>query len=79
MKTITKHFDAGSWVVIVTTLILFAVALFLMGLCHDLLLKAGVLLVSVKLILMAYKNGVSTDRLQSKLDEIHAPLECLKL
>ena len=79
MKTITKHFDTWSWVVIVTTLVLFAVALFLKGMSHDLLLEAGVFLVSVKLILMTYKNGASTDQLKSKLDEIHATLERLKL
>ncbi len=50
------HFDTGSIVVIVTTFILFAMALFSKGLGHDLLLEAAVFLVSVKLILMAYKN-----------------------
>ncbi len=71
MKVIQKHFDVGSWLVIVVTLALFIVALFIKGFTHDLLLEAGIFLVSVKLILMTYKNGAATDALQRKLDEIH--------
>jgi len=41
---------------VIITFVLFAVALFAKGFTHDLLLEAGVLLVSVKLILMAYRN-----------------------
>ena len=67
-----QHFDAWSWLVILITLGLFVVALFAKGFTHDLLLEAGVFLVSVKLILMTYKNGVRADALQQKLDEIHA-------
>ncbi|MGH9805653.1 MAG: hypothetical protein ACRD9W_00040 [Terriglobia bacterium] len=78
MNTVTKHIDSWSWVVIAVTLVLFALALFLKGLSHDLLLEAGVFLVSVKLILMAYKNGITTEALKSRLDEIHAALERLK-
>ena len=43
------------------TLVLFVNALFTTGLKHDLLLKDGVFLVSVKLIQMAYKNSVADD------------------
>ena len=78
MNAITRHIDSWSWVVIAVTLVLFLVALFLKGLSHDLLLEAGVFLISVKLILMAYKNGVATEALTRKLDEIHAALERLK-
>src|SRR5438045_2524576 len=49
---------SGPIVVIALTLILFIVALFIQGLTHELLLEAGVFLVSVKLILMSYKNSV---------------------
>jgi hypothetical protein len=56
------------------TFILFVAALFYKGLTHDLLLEAGVFLVSVKLILMAYKNSVATANVQRKLDEIHTAL-----
>jgi len=57
MKTIWKQFDTGSIFVIIITFILFTVALFIKGFTHDLLLEAGVFLVSVKLILMSYKNS----------------------
>ena len=74
---IRKHFDAWSVIVMVITLALFAAALFVTGFTHDLLLEAGVFLVSVKLIHMAYKNGVSSDSVQKKLDEIHAAVQLL--
>ena len=69
-----KHFDAPSLLVIAVTLILFVVAIFAKGLTHDLLLEAGVFLVSVKLILMAYKSSVSAASLERKLDQIQAML-----
>ena len=59
-----KHFDLGSLIVIVITFILFAVALFTKGFTHDLLLESGVFLVSVKLILMAYKSSVDAIELK---------------
>jgi hypothetical protein len=52
------------------TLVLFIVALFAKGFTHDLLLEAGVFLVSVKLILAAYKNSVSNQRILTLLQEI---------
>jgi len=70
-----KHFDAGSLLVMAITLILFVAALFTKGFTHDLLLEAGVFLVSVKLILMAYKSSVATATMQQKLDEIRATLQ----
>ena len=78
MNRFVGYFDAGSWLVIFVTLVLFLVALFTKGLTHDLLLEAGVFLVSVKLILMTYKNGVATDALTQKLDEIRVALERLQ-
>ncbi len=69
-----KHFDMWSLATIAITLILFAAALATKGLTHDLLLEAGVFLVSVKLILMAYKSSVATAAMQKKLDDIHAAL-----
>jgi hypothetical protein len=70
-----KHFDTWSLLVMVITLILFVAALSTKGFTHDLLLEAGVFLVSVKLILMAYKSSVATATMQQKLDEIHAALQ----
>ena len=75
---IGKHFDARTLLVIAITLVLFVVALFTTGLTHDLLLEAGVFLVSVKLILMGYKNSVSNDSIQQKLDEIHSALQQIR-
>lgn len=65
-----KYFDAGSIVVIAITFLLFAMALFFTGLTHDLLLEAGVFLVSVKLIIMAYKAGVTSESIHNELKEI---------
>ena len=65
-----NHFDLGSLSVIFLTLILFGVALVEKGFTHDLLLEAGVFLVSVKLVLMSYKNNVATTSLRKRVDEI---------
>ena len=65
-----NHFDISSITIIVITLILFVVALFTKGFTHDLFLEAGVFLISIKLILMAYKNSVSNKKLYEELEEI---------
>ena len=59
-----------SLIVIVLTFSLFVLALFTKGWTQDLLLEAGVFLVSVKLIIMSYKNTVSVEKIEKKLDEI---------
>ena len=41
---------------------------------HDLFLEAGVFLVSVKLIIMAYRNSVPVGHLNDKLDTVLAKL-----
>ncbi len=65
-----KHFDIGSIIVIVITFVLFTIALFFTGFTHDLLLEAGVFLVSVKLIMMAYKASVTSKDIHRELEEI---------
>jgi hypothetical protein len=70
-----KHFDRGSLLVIVVTFVLFVMALFFTGITHDLLLEAGVFLVSVKLIIMAYKASVCSEKIESELQEIKMILE----
>jgi len=72
-----KHFDLWSIVVIGLTLILFIVALFIKGLTHELLLEAGVFLVSVKLILMSYKNSVLAVETEERLEQIHDLLRAM--
>jgi hypothetical protein len=67
-----------SVVVIVITFILFTTALFVKGFTQDLLLEAGVFLVSVKLILMSYKNAVTVESIEKKLDQILIEEENLK-
>lgn len=65
-----KYFDAGSLMVILITFVLFVLALLTQGFTHDLFLEAGVFLVSVKLIIMAYRNNVSNHLLVKELTEI---------
>ena len=73
-----KHFDTASIIVIVITFVLFTMALFFTGFTHDLLLEAGVFLVSVKLIIMAYKASVSSIEIQRELEEIKDLLKNIK-
>jgi len=70
-----KYIDTGTIIVIILTIMLFATALFVKGFTHDLLLEAGVLLVSVKLILMAYRNGAGFHDLKKDLHEIKGILQ----
>lgn len=66
----SEHFDSGSLAVIIITFILFVVALFTKGFTHDLLLETGVFLVSVKLIVMAYKSSVANREIKRELQDI---------
>lgn len=70
-----KHFDAGSLITILITFVLFVLALFTKGFTHDLLLEAGVFLVSVKLIIMAYKNSIASKEITKELHMIKKMLE----
>ena len=65
-----EHFDMTSMIVIIITFILFTLALFTKGFTHDLLLEVGIFLVSVKLIIMSYKNSVTNKRIIEELDTI---------
>ncbi len=65
-----RYTDPWSAVVIGLTLVLFVTALFAKGFTHDLLLEAGVFLVSVKLILMGYKINATAERTDEHLQEI---------
>ena len=73
-----EHFDSGSLFIIAITLVLFVVALFTKGFTHDLLLEAGVFLVSVKLIVMSYKNSVTSKALLHEIREIRRALDLLR-
>lgn len=67
--------ELGSHATIGITLALFVVAIFTKGLTHDLLLEAGVFLVSAKLIMMSHKNALVADELRSELRQIRELLE----
>ena len=65
-----SQFDTGSMIVIIITFALFLLALFAKGFTKDLLLEAGVFLVSVKIIMMAYQNSAYVKRIENELKEI---------
>lgn len=69
-----KVLDSGTLTVIIVTFVLFVLSLFTKGLTHDLLLESGVFLVSVKLILLAYKSNVMKESIENKLGVIHAAI-----
>jgi len=70
-----KKIDLGNVIIIALTFILFAIALFATGFTKDLLLEAGVLLVSIKIILMGAANRSSNKEILKKLDEINEKLK----
>jgi hypothetical protein len=70
-----KDFDMANAITIALTFILFAVALFATGFTKDLLLEAGVLLVSIKIILMGAANRDSNKEILKKLNEINERLQ----
>lgn len=71
----SRLIDFGSYVTIALTLILFILALFLKGITHDLLLEAGVFLVSAKLVLMTHKQALMATELRAALQRIESSLE----
>ena len=71
MLEFRKRFDLGSRLVIIVTFVLFIAAVLTKGMTHDLLLEAAVFLVSVKLILMAYRNNKAIEDINTKLDNIY--------
>jgi hypothetical protein len=76
--SIGRHVDKWSWIVLAVTFILFLAALFLKGLSHDILLEAGVFLVSVKLMVMLYRNGAAASELKAGIDEVQGSLRRLE-
>jgi len=65
-----KYFSTADLAVIIITIFLFIAALFTKGFQHDLFLELGVLLVSVKIIMMNYKNAMSNKNILEELNEI---------
>ncbi len=73
-----KRLDVPSLVVILLTFVLFVAALVVKGIGHDLLLEAGVFLVSVKLIMMAYRIRGENERLIDELAAVRSTLSRLE-
>jgi hypothetical protein len=71
MKT---YFDLANMITIALTVILFSIALFATGFTKDILLEAGVLLVSIKIITMAAETKKSNKEIIKKLNEINEKL-----
>lgn len=65
-----KYLSTADIVVIAITFILFAAALFAKGFTNALLLEAGVLLVSVKIIMMNFKCSQTNKQILEKLQEL---------
>ncbi|MBP7181108.1 MAG: hypothetical protein BWZ06_00457 [Bacteroidetes bacterium ADurb.BinA261] len=65
-----KYLSTIDLIVIIVTFLLFTIALFVKGLTHDILVEAGVLLVSIKIIVMNYRITVLNKAILEKLDEI---------
>lgn len=64
------YIDQWSLVILLITALLFIAALFFQGLTHDILLETGVFLVSVKIIMMAYRNNLNYHDVKKDLREI---------
>ncbi len=74
-RRIQKKIDKASTATIAVTMILFVIAVFEKGFTHELLLEAGVFLVSVKLILSSAKTDLATKEIQDRLNEIQRKLD----
>ncbi len=73
-----RRVDPWSAVVIALTLVLFFVSVFVKGFTHELLLEAGVFLVSIKLIMMANRNSLSARLTVQRLERISSMLEDIR-
>jgi hypothetical protein len=70
-----KLYNLGNTLVIALTFILFAIALFVTGFTKGLLLEAGVLLVSIKIILMNIQNSKMNEEILKKLDDLDGKIK----
>jgi hypothetical protein len=61
-------------IIIVITVGLFVAAIFTKGLIHDIFLEAGVLLISIKIILLSYRNNAIIKNIQKQLDNMNSLL-----
>jgi hypothetical protein len=75
MSKKSKIISVASFLTILLTVVFFIIAAFEKGLTHDLLLEAGVLLVSIKVVIASEKSEISARNLEMKLDSIRAKLD----
>ena len=73
-----NKFGLGNIIIISLTVIVFLIALFLKGFTHDILLEIGVLLVSIKLIIMNHKTSLANQAFLDKMNEIKKVVDELK-
>ncbi len=69
-----KHLSKFDLLIIIITFLLFMVALFLKGFTKDLFLEIGVLLVSIKIIVMNHRNLIKNESIIKELKEIKKAL-----
>jgi hypothetical protein len=67
-----KRVDTASLAILALTLFLFLTALYEKGLSREILLEAGVFLVSVKLVLASVKTDLANQSIEEKLDRLLA-------
>ena len=79
MSLIKNSIAFGNYFVIALAIILFAISLFVNGITHDLFIESGVLLVSIKLIMMNYKNMKMEKEILKKLNELQSLLRYNKV
>jgi len=65
-----KRVDTASLIILAITLGLFLIALYEKGLTQEILLEAGVFLVSVKLVLASVKTDLANQSIEEKLDRL---------
>ena len=61
-------------IIILITVGLFVAAIFTKGLTHDIFLEAGVLLISIKIILLSYRNNAIVKNIQKQLGDMNSLL-----
>ena len=65
-----KYLSITDMIVIIVTALLFVIALFMKGFSKELLLEVGILLVSIKLILMNHKSASANEKIFEELNQI---------
>jgi hypothetical protein len=72
---IRRLLNIGTVATIFFTLVLFGAALAVKGFTHDILLEAGVFLISVKLVLTSYRSEIEMKAMRADLAAIRAVIE----